>query len=134
MTKAVTPDFPWRLPMDRHSHIRPLWLCGFCRGVALLTVLSCLATAAFAQPDSLWSRIYGADLHAWGTRVLQTSDGGFLMAGIADEFQGGSALWVAKANANGDSLWSGYYDGGATAFTYGLCPAPDNGSLLVASG
>ncbi|NQU05830.1 MAG: T9SS type A sorting domain-containing protein [Calditrichaeota bacterium] len=62
--------------------------------------------------DSLWSRTYGGENSDYGMSVIQTDDGGYLIAGKTRSFGAGSMdMWLIKINAEGDSLWSRTYGG-----------------------
>lgn len=72
------------------------------------------AIVSFAQaPDTLWTKTYGGTGDEGGAQrvsVQQTTDGGFIIAGM----QGGalnSNVYLVKTNANGDTLWTKTYGG-----------------------
>ncbi|MBL0063149.1 MAG: hypothetical protein IPP40_17125 [bacterium] len=89
---------------------------------------------SFAQPDSAWSKSYGGlgndDCH----KVVATSDGGFVLAGTTTSFGSGNQdIWLLKANANGDSIWSRTFGGTNDDQGKVVLETIDNG-LLVAGG
>ncbi|MBU0508271.1 T9SS type A sorting domain-containing protein [bacterium] len=55
----------------------------------------------------VWDQTFGSANTEWAFAVEQTSDGGYVVAGLANN--GANALLV-KTDANGDSLWSRIYD------------------------
>ncbi|HQV31422.1 MAG TPA: FlgD immunoglobulin-like domain containing protein [Calditrichia bacterium] len=77
-----------------------------------LLLLLAISLTGFAQiPDTLWSRTYGESSTDYIDAVIQTADGGFIMAGQANyenQFTTGD-LWLLRTNANGDTLWSKIY-------------------------
>jgi hypothetical protein len=100
------------------------------QGFLLWMALSCLGASAFAQPDSLWSRMYGQYGEAWGISALQTADGGYLLTGSIEQGNDWN-FYLQKTAANGGTVWErsfgmGRYDGGGY-----LAPARDGGYVLA---
>ena len=56
--------------------------------------------------DTLWTRIYGGTSSDFGYSVIQTSDGGYIVAGETDE-----DVYLIKTDANGDTAWTRTYGG-----------------------
>ena len=57
--------------------------------------------------DSLWTRTYGGDRWDWARSIQQTSDGGYIIAGLTQSFGAGwNDVWILKTDANGDTLWT----------------------------
>lgn len=72
----------------------------------------------------------GADLQA-GYSVQQTSDGGYIVAGLTDAGDfGGYDVYLMKADANGDFLWSRTYGGADWDFGYSVEETSDNGFII----
>ena len=62
--------------------------------------------------DTLWTRTYGGGLEDWGASVQQTRDGCFLFLGWTASFGlGGEDMYLVKADAQGDTLWTKTYGG-----------------------
>jgi hypothetical protein len=62
-----------------------------------------------------WNQTYGGSNIDWGLSIIQTSDGGYLLAGGAESFGAGmSDMWLVKTDAAGVTQWSQNY-GGITA-------------------
>jgi hypothetical protein len=60
--------------------------------------------------DSLWSKTYGGDNQEYAHSVIQTDDGGFIIAGETNSFGAGSDdIYVVKTDANGEEQWSQTY-------------------------
>lgn len=84
--------------------------------------------------DSLWSRTYGGEDAEIFEAVLQTTDGGFMMAGETFSYgSGNSDVWFVKTNASGDSLWSRTYGGSDWEDCHSLQPTTDGGYILAGS-
>ncbi len=63
--------------------------------------------------DTLWTRQYGGTGQEYGRKVIQTSDGGYLVTGRSysvplPEY---SDCWAVKTNSAGDTLWTRKYGG-----------------------
>ena len=89
---------------------------------------------ASANGDSLWSHTYGGDSQDEARAVIETSDGGFLIAGRTYSF--GSFLtdmWVVKTDANGDSLWSRTFGAIDEDEAWDIVETSDGGYLIVSS-
>ena len=57
--------------------------------------------------DSLWSRTFGGRNTDWCFSMIQTADGGYLLAGYTYSFDAvRSDMWLVKTDADGDFLWS----------------------------
>jgi hypothetical protein len=63
--------------------------------------------------DTLWTRIYGGTYQDYGHAVIQTSDGGYIIAGrtYASYTAESGDAWVLKTDAGGDTLWTRKYGG-----------------------
>ncbi len=65
-----------------------------------------------ASGDTLWSRTYGGTENDCGNSILQTSDGGYILAGFTRSFGAGNEdLYLIKTNAQGETLWTRTYGG-----------------------
>ncbi len=85
-----------------------------------------------ANGNSLWSRTYGGSSDEGCATVIQTSDGGYAMLGYTASFgAGGGDVWLVKANANGDSLWSRTFGGLQYDQGIGMEETADGGLILV---
>jgi len=59
-----------------------------------------------------WSKIYGDEYINIGKKVIQTTDGGYLVIGITHIQHGGpSDIYLVKTDSNGIPLWSNTYGG-----------------------
>jgi hypothetical protein len=84
-----------------------------------------------ANGDSLWSRRYGGSGNEECEQVLQTSDGGYVLAGFTTSFGSGwRDYWIVKTNSVGDSLWSRTYGGINYETATQIALTPDGGYLL----
>jgi len=70
-----------------------------------------------AQGEEVWNRTYQSSADksvnsATFTSVIQTDDGGYLVVGKSQEFDGGRHdVWILKVDSGGDVTWSRGYGG-----------------------
>lgn len=78
--------------------------------LALAFVLSYYLVSFAQAPDTLWSRHYGGSWSEYGNELIATADGGFALAGNAQQDSAGdNYFYLVRTDANGDQLWTGYY-------------------------
>jgi hypothetical protein len=62
--------------------------------------------------DTLWTRTLGGTNSDKGYSVQQTSDGGYIIAGLTFSFGvGNNDLYLIRTNTNGDTLWTKTFGG-----------------------
>jgi hypothetical protein len=67
----------------------------------------------------LWSKTYGGTGNESANCVRQTSDSGFIMAGVTDSYGAGfTDFYIIRTDKNGDTLWTKTF--GGTEYDYGL--------------
>ena len=80
----------------------------------------------------MWSKTYGgtgSDIGGGG--VVQTSDGGYAIAGATSSFgAGGSDFWLIKTDADGNMQWNKTYGGALDEYCGGMCQTNDGGYAL----
>jgi len=84
--------------------------------------------------DTLWTRTYGGTDPDYGYSVQQTSDGGYVAAGMTESFGAGeSDVYLVKTDSSGDSLWTGTYGGGAYDYEegYSVQETSDGGYIIA---
>ena len=71
--------------------------------------------------EAQWSHTYGGMGRDWASSVVQTSDGGYALAGQTDSFGPSTDAWLLKTDASGNVQWNRTYgrdlQDGATALT-----------------
>jgi hypothetical protein len=83
--------------------------------------------------DTLWTRVWGGSSFETARDVLQTSDGGFLVAGYTQSFgAGASDVYLARTDGNGNLIWNRTY--GGTDDDYGLSVAQHTDGGFVVAG
>ncbi len=100
--------------------------------LAAIVIAFCMTQINYAdEGDSLWSRIYGGSIADDLTKLLPTSEGGYLLAGRTESFGAGDCdFWAVKTDAAGDSLWSRTYGGDSFEIVTTAIQTTDGGYLL----
>jgi uncharacterized delta-60 repeat protein len=81
--------------------------------------------------DSLWSRTFGGAGWEECHCVRQTSDGGYILAGLTESFGAGQVdFWLVKTNVNGDSIWSRTFGGSDWEECFSVQQTADGGYIL----
>jgi len=80
----------------------------------------------------IWDRRYAVGVEGRCNAMLQTEDGGFVMAGFGTVLNGEAAKFVViKTDADGDSLWSRFYGGFGRSECRSIVQTPDGGYALA---
>lgn len=86
----------------------------------------------------IWNQIYGGSGNDVANAVIQTSDGGYVVAGQTasidedvDNNQGGYDFWVLRLDANGQLKWESTFGGTNSEYAFDLCKTSD-GCYVVA--
>ena len=84
--------------------------------------------------DTLWTKTFGGAHYDEGLSVLQTFDGSFIVAGWTECFgAGGGDVWLIKANANGDTLWTRTFGGTSDDWGRSVQQTADSGFIITGS-
>ncbi|MHA2615669.1 MAG: InlB B-repeat-containing protein [bacterium JZ-2024 1] len=87
-----------------------------------------------ANGNVLWQKTYGGTDSDGASSIQQTSDGGYIVAGVTKSFGGGSwNIWVLKLDANGNVLWQKTYGGPYNDWAYSLQQTSDGGYIVAGS-
>jgi len=79
-----------------------------------------------------WSRTIGGTSYDYGTSVIQTSDGGYAVAGLTYSYGAGSYdLILVKTDASGSLLWARVIGGTGYDQAHTVIQTPDGGLLLA---
>ncbi|MFX1250524.1 MAG: hypothetical protein ACFFCZ_02830, partial [Promethearchaeota archaeon] len=81
---------------------------------------------------SQWNQTYGGVEYDGIYALIQTSDGGYALAGTTESYGAGSAdCWLVKTDSNGRSQWSQTYGGGYPDAAFALIQTSDGGYALA---
>ncbi len=86
-----------------------------------------------ANGDTLYTKTFSSYRNEGAQSLIQTSDGGYLVAGSQSILNGGFGICLLKLNASGDSTWSAFLHG-PTQFHYetvrDIAQTSDGGYIL----
>jgi len=87
-----------------------------------------------ADGDTLWTRTYGDTGWDAGSSVQQTPDEGYIIAGYTASVGPGEIqhVYVIKTDADGDTLWTRTYSGGAGMTRGSSVKQTSDGSYIIA--
>ncbi|MCW4016745.1 MAG: hypothetical protein NWF06_10280 [Candidatus Bathyarchaeota archaeon] len=84
------------------------------------------------QGNMQWNQTYGGERMDYGTSLLQTLDGEFVLAGCTDSFgAGGYDFWLIKTDNSGNALWNQTYGNENQDTNPSLAQTADGGFALA---
>ncbi len=87
-----------------------------------------------ADGETLWTRVYGGGEDDRGFSIQETSDGGFIIAGITRTFGAGSYdFYLIKTDENGNALWEKTFGGTDDDWGFSVIESSDGGYIIVGS-
>ncbi|MEF3167806.1 MAG: hypothetical protein K6360_00500 [Deltaproteobacteria bacterium] len=87
-----------------------------------------------ASGNVAWQKTYGGPRYEYATSIQQTSDGGYIVAGLTYSFGTGDAdFWVLKLDASGNVTWQKTYGGPRYEYATSIQQTSDGG-YIVAGG
>jgi hypothetical protein len=82
--------------------------------------------------DTLWTRTYGGTSVDAAYSVQETADSGYVIAGNTSSFGAGyNDVYLVRANAAGDTLWTRAYGGTSTDESYSVVQTCDGGFVIA---
>jgi outer membrane protein assembly factor BamB len=79
-----------------------------------------------------WSQTYGGGGMDDGHSVVQTSDGGYAIAGYTESYGAGEDdVWLIKTDSAGDAQWTQTYGGADNDWGYSVVEANDGGYAIA---
>ena len=79
-----------------------------------------------------WSRTYGGKNVEQGYSVIQTSDGGYALAGLTISFGAGSDdAYLVKTDSSGNMQWNKTYGGVGSEYAFSVVQTSDGGYALA---
>ena len=92
----------------------------------------CWLLKADAGGNAQWNKTYGGKDSDYASALVQTSDGGYALAGATDSFGAGDYdFWLVKTDANGVEQWNKTYGGAYADQAYALVQTADGGYALA---
>jgi len=85
-----------------------------------------------SQGDTLWTRTYLDRDRSQGHSVVQTYDGGYIVAGESFQSDGGGRLaYIVRTDSMGDTLWTRTYGYSATSRARSVWQTSDSGFVVA---
>jgi hypothetical protein len=85
-----------------------------------------------ASGNLQWTKTIGGPESEWGNSLIQTSDGGYAIAGATKSFGAGEAdVYVVKLDANGNLQWTKTIGGPKGDWGFSLIQASDGGYAIA---
>jgi predicted secreted protein len=98
----------------------------------LTLALNTQQVGASEPPPTEWSRPYGGTNDEGAASLVQTSDGGYALAGETNSFgAGGYDFWLVKTDASGNVQWSKTYGGTNDDRAFSVVQTVDGGYALA---
>jgi hypothetical protein len=85
-----------------------------------------------ASGTAIWNQTYGGTGSEWGSSLIQTSDGGYAVAGSTLSFGAGSSdVWLVKTDSIGNMQWNQTYGGTDFDYGYSVVQTSDGGYAIA---
>lgn len=79
-----------------------------------------------------WNQVYGGTRDDDAHSVIQTSDGGYAIAGETNSFgAGGNNAWLVKTDSSGNMQWNETYGGAGSDEAYSVVKTSDEGYAIA---
>jgi len=104
------------------------------RSILSIAIMLALARASLGQPapDTLWTRTYGGANRDIAYSIDQTTDGGFILAGVTESFGAGNRdFYLVKTDSQGDTLWTRTYGGSGADVARSVQQTTDGGYVMA---
>jgi predicted secreted protein len=84
------------------------------------------------QGNQVWDKTYGGSGDDWGWTLIQTTTGGYAVAGGTDsKGSGGKDFWVIKLDEQGEMVWNRTYGGSGPDEAHSLIQTTDGGYVVA---
>ncbi|MEZ5017420.1 MAG: T9SS type A sorting domain-containing protein [Flavipsychrobacter sp.] len=124
--------------------MRPINSIQYTKSIILLFVVSFFSTIILAQtaPPIQWQKTYGGTSPDYAEVVLNTPDGGYVVAGTAGSHDidvvgnhgtniNAQDFWIVKLDSNGNIQWKKCYGSQWSEFVYSIAQARDGGYIVT---
>ena len=81
--------------------------------------------------DTIWTKTYGGGSEDKVYSFQQTSDGGFILAGMTYISGTGQDVWLIRTDANGDTLWTKVFSGPGSDYLRSIKETSDGGFIAT---
>jgi hypothetical protein len=84
-----------------------------------------------ASGNLVWQKAYGGAAQDQAYSVQQTSDSGYIVAGMTYDSSMSYQAWLIKTDASGDTLWTRTYGGTSTDYAQSVQQTSDDGYIVA---
>jgi hypothetical protein len=85
-----------------------------------------------AAGNHLWNKTYGGTYSDWAWDLVETSDGGYAIAGYTASYGAGMGdFWLVKTDADGNMQWNQTYGGTSNDYAFALVETSDGGYAIA---
>jgi len=85
-----------------------------------------------SEGNMLWDMTYGGTSDECAYALMQTSDGGYALAGVTTSFGAGNwDFWLVKTDADGNQIWNRTFGGIDRDVARALMQTEDNGYIIA---
>jgi len=100
--------------------------------VASLFLLGISTVSAASSSPATWVKLYGGALDDEAAAIVQSGDGGYVIAGSTYSFGAGSAdFWLIKVDSSGSMQWNQTYGGPESDVAVAMVQTSDGGYALA---
>jgi len=87
-----------------------------------------------SQGNMIWDKTFGGSYYDWARSLIQTTDGGYAVAGwTGSQGAGGVDFWVIKLDEQGNRVWDRTYGGSGWDWASSLIQTTDGGYAVAGS-
>ncbi len=107
-------------------------ICFNCTLLSVWLLALCPMLLIAQAPDTVWTKTYGGSDGQIGEEVMQTVDGGYIIAGYTysnNVFL--NDVYLVKTNANGIATWIREYGGDSVEWGHAIDITSDNGYIIA---
>jgi hypothetical protein len=98
----------------------------------LAFTLAFLVFLCAEPPDTLWSETYGGGSHDVAYSVIETQDGGYVIAGLSMSYGSGAQdVYAVKTDDEGTVLWTRTWGGYGMESAHHVSETPDGGLIFA---
>jgi len=104
----------------------------FLASTILIVLITLPLIGSVGASSEMWSQTYGGTSSDAAEALVQTSDGGYALAGYTTSFgAGGYDFWLVKTDASGNMEWNQTYGGAENEDAYALVETFDGGYAIA---
>jgi len=97
-----------------------------------LVLLGISNVSASSSSPTSWVELYGGTLDDEAVAIVQTGDGGYVIAGTTHSFGAGSTdFWLIKVDGNGTVEWNQTYGGAESDVAVAMVQTSDGGYVIA---